>query len=46
MRLKFAALLGLGALLAGLTACGDPQRSTYVRYTPAPNATTPAATAT
>ncbi len=48
VRLKAAAFVGLAALLVGigLTACGDPNRSSYVRYTPAPFATTPSATAT
>ncbi len=46
VRLKVAAIVGLGALLVGMVACGDPQRSTYVRYTPAPGAASPTASAT
>ncbi len=40
MRLKTALIIGLAATALGLAACGDPQRTTYVKYTPAPNFTT------
>jgi hypothetical protein len=46
VRLKVAAFVGLGAILVGFVGCGDTQRSTYVRYTPAANATTPSTSST
>ncbi len=39
MRLKTALYIGLAATALGLAACGDPNRTTYVQYTPAPNFT-------
>jgi hypothetical protein len=41
VRLKLAFLAGLGILMVGLAACGDAQRSTYVRYMPPINYSSP-----
>ena len=44
MRFALTLFAGLTVLSLALSACGDPNRSTYVRYVPAPNYT-PAASA-